>query len=60
MLDRFKRSDNNWRWLVMLVTMEIMSEGNVETDRSTLALEKDVLAVNNKVEVLRCAWVVAN
>ena len=52
LLERVKRLDNNWRWLVELVKIEIVSEGNMETDSSALALEKDTSAVNNKVEVL--------
>ena len=55
LLECINRLDNNQRQLVVLVTTEIVSEGNVETDRSALASEKDTSAVNNKVEVLHCA-----
>ena len=43
-----------------LVTMDILSEGEVETACSALVLEKGVSVVDNEVEVLCCAWVAAN
>ena len=54
------RLDDNRRWLVALVMTEIASKGNVETDYSTLASEKDALAVDNEVEVHCRAWIATN
>ena len=43
-----------------LVTTDIVSKGYVETVCSALVLEKDMLVVDNKLEVLHRAWVAAS